>query len=141
MAALVGRSIGGGDGTMTVLRALAIAAALAIGWCITVSAQQPHWLVGTWDGERKNITRSRTGTDRSLIVEQVARNGRSAKARWITATASVNVTLTIDKEVVTFTTPGADGNAYRLVRKGEQLEGTWTHVGRGSSGAIELFKQ
>jgi hypothetical protein len=104
-------------------------------------AADKHWLVGTWDGERKNITRSRTGTDRSLIVDQVSRNGRSAKARWITASASVAVTLAIDKDVVTFTTPGADGNAYRFVHKGDQMDGTWTHVGRGNSGPIELFKQ
>jgi hypothetical protein len=126
---------------MTVLRALAIAAALAIGWCITVSAQQPHWLVGAWDGERKNITRSRTGTDRSLIVDSVGRNGRSAKGRWVTATATVNVTLAIDGETVSFTTPGGDGNSYRLVRQGDRLEGVWTHINRGNSGAIELFRQ
>jgi hypothetical protein len=128
---------------MTVLRALAVMLALAMVWpaASPVLAQQPHWLVGTWDGERKNITRSRTGTDRSLIVDSVGRNGRSAKGRWVTATATVNVTLAIDGETVSFTTPGGDGNSYRLVRQGDRLEGVWTHINRGNSGAIELFRQ
>lgn len=109
---------------------------------LTARAADKHWLVGTWDGERKNVaTRNRTGTARRLIVASVNAKGRSAKAQWITATGTVNVTLAIDGDTVSFTTPGAQGNTYRLARQGEALTGTWTSLGNGNSGAIQLFRQ
>lgn len=128
---------------MTVLRALAVLLALTMAWpAAPVSAQQPHWLVGTWDGERKNVsTRNRTGTERSLVVTSVAADGASARAKWITGSNTINVTLGIAGDVVSFTTPGAQGNSYRLVRKGDALEGSWTSQGRGNSGAMALYRQ
>lgn len=108
----------------------------------TARAANGHWLLGTWDGERKNVaTRNRTGTTRQLIVTSVNAAGTSAKAQWITGAGKVNVTLTIEGEIVRFATPGTQGNSYRLMRNGEALEGTWTSQGSGNSGAVALYKQ
>lgn len=107
----------------------------------SASAADKHWLLGTWEGERKNVSqRNRTGVERRLFVTSIDAKGTSAKGQWIVSTGTVNVTLAIDGDVVSFATPGAQGNSYRLVRKGEVLEGTWTSQGRGNSGAIELHK-
>ena len=105
-------------------------------------AADKHWLVGTWEGERKNVgTRTRTGAERKLVVNSVAADGATGKAQWIVSTGTVSVTLAIAGDGVSFTTPGAQGNIYRLTRKGDALEGTWSNQGRDNSGAIELFKQ
>lgn len=107
-----------------------------------VSASDGHWLLGTWEGERRNVgARNRTGSERKLVVTAVNAAGTSARAQWIVSTATVNVTLAIDGDVVSFTTPGAQGNSYRLARQGDGLEGTWTNRSRGNSGAVTLFKQ
>jgi protein-disulfide isomerase len=107
-----------------------------------VSAADKHWLLGAWEGQRKNVSqRTRTGAERKLVVTSVNAAGTSAKAQWIVSTGTLNVTLAIDGNAVSFTTPGAQGNSYKLTRKGEALEGAWTNQSRGNSGAIELYKQ
>lgn len=122
-------------------RAMMMAAPLAL-LAVAAHAADAHWLLGTWDGERKNVAaRNRSGTTRQLIVTSVNPTGTSAKAQWITGTGKINVTLTIESEAVRFATPGAQGNSYRLSRKGDALEGTWTSQGSGNSGAIALYKQ
>lgn len=124
------------------IRLVLVSLALLLAFSVSAAAQQPHWLVGTWDGERKNVnTRNRSGTDRVLIVASVAADGMSAKGQWITANAKINVTLQIAGDTVSFTTPGTQGNSYKLTRKGDTLEGAWTAQGRGNSGAIALYKQ
>jgi len=107
-----------------------------------VRAADKHWLLGTWEGERKNVSqRTRTGAERKLVVMSVNAAGNSAKAQWIVSTGTVNVTLAIDGNAVSFTTPGAQGNSYKMTHKGGTLEGAWTNQSRGNSGAIELYKQ
>lgn len=124
------------------LRRQLLFAALLIFSAPVARAADKHWLFGTWEGERNNVAaRNRTGTARQLIVTSVAKAGTSAKAQWITATGTVHVTLAIDGETVRFTTPGAQGNSYRLTHKGDTLEGTWTSLVNGNSGALQLFKQ
>jgi hypothetical protein len=121
-------------------RLLLVAPLLLAGFA--VHAADKHWLLGTWEGERKNVSqRTRTGAERKLVVTSVNAAGTSAKAQWIVSTGTVNVTLAIDGNAVSFTTPGAQGNSYKLTHKGEALEGAWTNQGRGNSGAIELYKQ
>ena len=106
------------------------------------SAADKHWLLGTWEGQRKNVSqRTRTGAERKLVVTSVNAAGTSVKAQWIVSTGIVNVTLAIDGNAVSFTTPGAQGNSYKLTRNDEALEGAWTSQSRGNSGAIELCKQ
>jgi len=114
---------------------LALAASFA-------TAADRHWLVGTWEGSRKNVgTRSRTGGERTLVVNSVAADGSTGKGQWIVSTGTVSVTLAIAGNVVSFTTPGAQGLAYRLVHKDGMLEGTWTGQSRGNGGTIELEKR
>jgi hypothetical protein len=109
---------------------------------LPVQAQTKHWLVGTWEGGRKNVgTNTRTGSERTLVVKSVSRDGASAKGQWVVSTATVAVSLAIADDVVTFTTPGAQGNSYRLVRKGDVLDGSWTTQSSGHGGAIELRKK
>jgi hypothetical protein len=109
---------------------------------LPVQAQTRHWLVGTWEGGRKNVgASSRTGAERTLVVKSVSSDGASAKAQWAVSTATVNVSLAIAGDVVTFTTPGAQGNSYRLVRRGDVLDGSWTTQSSGHGGAIELKKR
>lgn len=101
-----------------------------------------HWLLGTWEGGRRNVgSNSRTGSDRILIVRSVTSDGATAKGSWVVSTGTVAVTLTITGDNVTFTTPGAQGNTYRLVRKGDLLEGDWTTQATGRVGSIELKKK
>lgn len=76
-----------------------------------------------------------------MVVNSVAADGATDKGQWIVSTGTVNVTLAIAGDVVSFATPGAQGNVYRLARKGDALEGIWSNHGRGNSGAIELFRQ
>lgn len=122
-------------------RGFLVAAFLAMAPSLANAADK-HWLLGTWEGERKNVNqRTRTGAERKLVVTSVNAAGTSAKAQWIVSTGTVNVTLAVDGNAVSFTTPGAQGNSYRLTRKGDTLEGAWTSQGRGNSGAIELYKQ
>ncbi|MGE0151845.1 MAG: hypothetical protein AB7R90_04455 [Reyranellaceae bacterium] len=105
-------------------------------------AAETHWLVGAWEGERKNVgARNRTGAERRLVVTSVDAGGASGKGQWIVSTGTVNVTLAIDGDAVSFTTPGPQGNVYRLLRNDAALQGSWTNQGRGNSGAIELHKQ
>lgn len=130
-----------GDAPRLLRRRLLFAAPLIFA-AFPARAADKHWLLGTWEGERKNVAaRNRTGTARQLVVTSVAKSGASAKAQWITATGTVHVTLMIDGETVSFTTPGTQGNSYRLTRKGDTLEGAWTSLANGNSGAMQLFKQ
>ena len=123
-------------------RGLLFAAMAAWGCALPARAQAKHWLIGAWEGSRKNVgTRSRTGGERSLVVNSVAADGSTGKGQWIVSTGTVSVTLAIAGNVVTFTTPGAQGLVYRLVHKDGVLEGTWSSQSRGNGGAIELEKQ
>jgi hypothetical protein len=100
--------------------------------------QQPHWLVGTWEGEVRGLGNNPTGTKRSIVVNRVAADGASAQAIWNTESTSGPITILINGETITFK-PGG-GNDYTLARKGNVLEGSWTsNVGR--SGGITLTRK
>jgi|CXWL01.1.fsa_nt_gi hypothetical protein len=123
-------------------RSLLVATLIAASGVLPVHAQNKHWLLGSWEGGRKNLAaNTRTGSERTLVVKSVSPDGSSAKAQWVVSTTTVNVTLAIAGDVVTFTTPGAQGNSYRLVRKGDVLDGSWTTQSSGHGGAIELKKK
>lgn len=127
---------------MSVLRLVMVGILLGIGNVLPAYAQQSHWLLGSWDGGRRNVgTSSRTGSDRVLRINSISSDGSTVKAQWVASTGTVSVNLAIAGDGVTFTTPGAQGNPYRLVCKGGQLEDTWTNMGKGNGGSIELTKK
>lgn len=65
---------------MSILR-LAFAAIL-LGSVLPAAAQQPHWLVGTWENELKNAPAGPLGSTRTLKVATVAPDGTSADATY-----------------------------------------------------------
>jgi hypothetical protein len=108
----------------------------------STQAADAHWLLGTWEGGRRNVgSNSRTGGERMLIVRSVTSDGTTAKGTWVVSTANVTVTLSIAGDKVTFTTPGAQGITYRLEHKGDMLEGDWTTQATGRVGTVELKKK
>lgn len=103
------------------------------------AAQQPHWLIGTWEGEVRGLGNNPTGSKRTIVVNRVAADGRSAQATWNTESTSGPITILIDGDAISFK-PGGGGNDYRLVRSGNTIEGSWTsNVGR--SGGVTLTRK
>ncbi len=106
---------------------------------LPVGAQQPHWLVGTWEGEVRGLGNNPTGSKRTIVVNRVAADGRSAQAIWNTESTTGPITILIDGNELAFK-PGGGGNDYRLVRSGDSMEGSWTsNVGR--SGGVTFKKK
>jgi len=126
---------------MSVLRLVMVAILLGIGSMLPATAQQPHWLVGTWEGELKNAPAGPLGNVRTLKVPSVSADGTSAQASYGGQAGMVNVTLAIAGDTVTFTTPGNQGGGYKLTRKGDTLDGSWSHTASGRNGAMTLAKK
>jgi hypothetical protein len=124
---------------MSMLRIVAIALLLAIGSGLPASGQQPHWLVGTWDGEVRGLGNNPTGSMRSFIIASVPADGSSAQGTWKTESTTATVAIAINGDVITFK-PGGVGNDYRLTRQGNKLEGSWT-ANNGRSGGVTLTKK
>lgn len=127
-----------GELSMSVFRILAVALLLAFAASLPASSQQPHWLVGVWEGTISNLPASnRYGAERTLTVKSVSADGSSAQGNWVGAASNVNVTIAIAGETITFTSPGNAGATYKLTRKASALDGTWDPIsGRGGGGVI-----
>ena len=120
-------------------RAVLLGSLAAATFASPLRAQQPHWLVGTWEGEVRGLGNNPTGSKRTIVVNRVAADGRSAQATWNTESTSGPITILIDGDAISFN-PGGGGNDYRLVRSGNTLDGSWTsNVGR--SGGVTFGKK
>jgi hypothetical protein len=126
---------------MSVLRFLALALVIGLGSILPAAAQQPHWLLGTWEGELKNAPQSPLGNVRTMKVVSVSADGTSAQGTYGGQAGTVNITLAIAGDSVTFTTMGNQGSTNKLTRKGATLEGTWNHGASGRNGAMILSKK
>jgi len=127
---------------MSVIRLIAVAMLLTIASAVPSFSQQPHWLVGTWKGELGGLsTSAKYGSDRTLTISAVAADGASANAVWEGPGAKQTVKLTIAGDNVNFSTPTSQGSDYKLVHKGNKLEGVWQGTGTGKSGPVSLTKQ
>lgn len=105
------------------------------------SFAQQHWLIGSWKGALSGVpSGSLYGTDRTLTVSSVAADG-SASGVWTGPSAKQPVKLTVNGDTVTFITPGSTGASYKLMHKGNALEGSWQNSGNGKGGAVSLTKQ
>jgi protein-disulfide isomerase len=128
---------------MSVLRLLALAFTLAIVGQAAALAQQPHWLIGIWQGELRGIGANPTGSARTFTVRTVSPDGTSAQGTWGTEGGASPVTISIKDQTITFTPPTtsvAPGNNYKLEHKGNTLEGSWANT-TGRSGGVTLTKK
>jgi hypothetical protein len=123
------------------MKTLAVFLALVMTWAAALpgNAQQPHWLVGTWEGEVRGLPNNPTGTRRNIIVKNVAPDGANAQATWNTESTSGPITILINGETIAFKA-GSGGNDYKLVRNGNVLEGSWIS-NAGRSGGITLTRK
>ena len=126
---------------MSILRAAFLAILMGLGSFLPAAAQQPHWLVGTWEGELKNAPAGPLGATRILNVSSVSADGASAQATYGGQAGMTNVTLAIAGDSVSFTTGGNQGGAYKMTRKGNTLDGSWTHTASGRNGGMTLNKK
>ncbi|MGE0659572.1 MAG: hypothetical protein AB7F36_11360 [Reyranellaceae bacterium] len=128
---------------MPSIRSLVVAVFLSLACFAPATAQQPHWLLGEWSGELANVSaNARFGNTRTLAVTSVAPDGASAQGTWASAASKVPVAIIVAGDTVSFTSPGSGGAAYKLVRKGNKLDGTWETVGASRlSGNIALQKK
>lgn len=124
---------------MSILRLAFLA--ILLGSIMPAAAQQPHWLVGTWEGELKNAPAGPLGSTRILNVASVSADSTSAQATYGGQAGMTNVTLAIAGNSVTFTTGGTQGGAYKLARKGNMLDGSWSHTASGRNGGMTLNKK
>jgi hypothetical protein len=106
------------------------------------SAQQPHWLVGTWEGEVRGLGNNPTGSKRTIIIRSVSPDGTSAQGTWRTDAGVIAFSLSVNGDMVSFTPPSANipGNQYKLVRQGNVLEGSW-FSSTGRSGGVTFNKK
>jgi hypothetical protein len=81
------------------------------------------------------------GSDPTLTITPVAAEGAWPNAVWEGPGSKQTVKLTIAGDNVNFTTPTSQGSDYKLVHKGNKLEGVWQGTGTGKSGPISLTKQ
>lgn len=126
---------------MSILRLIAVTILLGLGSVLPAAAQQPHWLIGTWEGELKNAPASPLGNARILKVTSVSADGTSGQGTYGGQAGTVNVTLAIAGDAVSFTTTGNNGSTNKLTRKGNMLDGTWYHGASGRNGALVLEKK
>lgn len=128
---------------MRALQALAIALTMLVVAGANAFAQQPHWLLGTWEGEVRGLGNNPTGTKRAIIVRTVSPDGAAAQATWRTEAGAIGMTMAINGDVVSFTPPSTtvgQGNHYKLTRQGNVLEGTWSS-NTGRSGGVSFNKK
>ena len=128
---------------MSVMRLVVVALLLGIGSILPAAAQQPHWLVGTWQGELRGIGSNPTGSARTFTVRTVSPDGASAQGTWGTEGGASAVTISIKDQTITFTPPStsvAPGNNYKLELKGNTLEGSWSNT-TGRSGGVTLTRK
>jgi len=125
---------------MSLLRSLVASFLLALFYAAPVAAQQ-HWLVGTWEGELQNAPAGPLGSKRTMIVTSVAADGMAADATYGGQAGMTNVKLAIAGDSVSFATGGNQGGTYKMTRKGNTLEGSWTHTGSGRNGGMALSKK
>jgi hypothetical protein len=136
------KKLGHGKGaSMAILRTAFLAIILSLGSFLPAAAQQPHWLVGTWEGELKNAPAGPLGSTRTLKVASVSADGTSADATYGGQAGMTSVKLAIAGDSVSFTTGGNQGGAYKMTRKGNTLDGSWTHTGSGRNGGMTLNKK
>jgi hypothetical protein len=127
-------------GETSVIRAIALLLIVAIAAAAPASAQQ-HWLVGKWTGSLTNLpSTNRFGSERTLDVKSVAPDGK-AQAAWISGGGTLQITLTVSGNEVSFSTPGTAGAHYKMVHNAGTLSGTWAPAGGGSGGGTVNFKK
>lgn len=124
---------------MSMFRLAAAALLLMLGASLPASAQQPHWLVGTWEGEVRGLGNNPTGSMRSFIISNVSADGSSAQGIWKTESTTITIPISINGEAIAFK-PGGAGNDYKLTRQGNRLEGSWI-ANNGRSGGVTLTKK
>jgi hypothetical protein len=144
VAALAGESGRHGQSTkgerMTMFRAIAIALVFLAG-TLPAAAQQ-HWLVGKWTGALTNLpSTNRFGSERTMDVKSVSPDGTKAQAVWVTGGGTVQVTLNVSGNEVSFTTPGTGGAHYKMTHNAGALSGSWTPAGGGGGGGTVNFKK
>ena len=126
---------------MSILRVAFLAILMGLASLLPAAAQQPHWLVGTWEGELKNAPAGPLGSTRTLKIAAVSPDGTSADATYGGQAGMTNVKLAIAGDAVSFTTGGAQGGAYKMTRKGNTLDGSWSHTASGRNGGMTLNKK
>jgi len=123
------------------IRAIALLLLVAITAVAPASAQQ-HWLVGKWTGALTNLpSTNRFGAERTMEVKSVSPDGK-AQASWVSGGGTLQITLTVSGNDVTFTTPGTAGAYYKMTHNAGALSGTWTPTGGAAGGGtVNLKKQ
>jgi hypothetical protein len=123
------------------LRTIALLLMVTIAAVAPASAQQ-HWLVGKWTGALTNLpSTNRFGSERTMEVKSVSPDGK-AQASWISGGGTLQITLTVLGNEVSFATPGTAGASYKLTHNAGTLSGAWTPSGGASSGGtVNLKKQ
>ena len=124
-------------------RAAALAFAVTLAAALPSLAQQPHWLIGTWEGEVRGLGQNPTGSKRTIIIRTVSPDGTSAQGTWRTDAGVIAFSPSINGDTVSFTPPSgnsAPGNQYKLIRQGNVLEGSWLSS-TGRSGGVTFTKK
>ena len=126
---------------MKVLRYVALILVVMAGASGSTMAQQ-HWLIGTWKGALNNLpTTNRFGADRTMEVKSVSADGGKAQAAWTGGTGTLQISISISGNDITFTTPGSAGATYKMTHNAGTLSGSWSPSGGSGGGAVNLKKQ
>ncbi len=103
----------------------------------------PHWLIGTWLGEIRNLP-DKYGNFRRIVVVSV--EGSDVTMRYGTPDSTVTPTIhgTVNGDELRFTTVGADTGSNKIVmkRSGEDdMAGTWQSARIGKTYQISFKRQ
>ncbi len=103
----------------------------------------PHWLIGTWLGEIRNLP-DKYGNFRRIVV--VAVNGSDVTMRYGAPDSSVTPTIhgTVDGDELRFTTVGTDTGSNKVIMKrggDDGMAGTWQSARIGKTYQISFKRQ